>query len=38
MKRNVSDTGHRFNNDLLMNPGDLDRSARAYQQMAHVLS
>jgi hypothetical protein len=38
MKRNVSDTGHRFNNDLLMNPSDLDRSARAYQQMARVLS
>src|SRR5689334_15899450 len=30
--------GHRFNNDLLMNPGDLDRAETAFPKMAHVLS
>jgi hypothetical protein len=34
----MSDSGHRFNNDLLMNPGDVDRAERAFPRMAHVLS
>jgi hypothetical protein len=31
-------SGHRFNNDLLIDPSDLDRAGRGFSQMMHVLS
>jgi hypothetical protein len=34
----VSDNGHRFNTDLLINLGDVDRAERAFPRMTHVLS
>jgi hypothetical protein len=29
--------GHQFNDDLLINPGDLDRAQKAFPRMPHVL-
>lgn len=33
-----SATGHQFNNDLLTNPGDIDRAKSAFPKTVHVLS
>jgi hypothetical protein len=34
----IGEAGHRFNNDLLINPGDPDRAELAFPQVAHVLN
>ena len=37
VKYDPSTVGHRFNDDLLMNPGDLGRAQKAFPHIAHVL-
>jgi len=33
----ASAEGHRYNDDLLVNPGDLERAQKAFPSVAHVL-
>ena len=37
VERGASADGHRYNDDLLVNPGDLDRAQKAFPSVTHVL-
>jgi len=37
VERDASADGHRYNDDPLLNPGDLDRAQKAFPSAAHVL-